>query len=326
MMNRDEFLSQLRRALEGLSQADIEDVIQYYEEMIIDKAADQGVDEEDVIAGLGPVADIAKGVRASVAPEAAAQSQPADDLGNKVLTAQADQVRSLVIEAANAPLVITSGAMDTVELRYTETARMRYDVSHNDKELRLIQRPLPKLLPILFGRVYPIEVLLPADFAGKADLSTGNGPITWEGVSLWGQLTLTTSNGTITLRNCQAKGITLRSSNASLRAHAASAQESIALHTSNGPIKAEGLSGTDITLHTSNGSIQCMGIAAQDITFKTSNGPIGGALPGRASEYTVTSSTSNASNSLRDHQHAGPKRLNAHTSNGSIRLHFAQDE
>ena len=29
MMNRDEFLLQLRRALDGLSQADIEDVIQY---------------------------------------------------------------------------------------------------------------------------------------------------------------------------------------------------------------------------------------------------------------------------------------------------------
>ena len=85
-MNRDEFLSQLRRALDGLSQADIEDVLQYYEEMIIDKAADQGIDEEDVIAGLGSVADIAKGVRASVAPEAEAELGPADDLGSKVLT------------------------------------------------------------------------------------------------------------------------------------------------------------------------------------------------------------------------------------------------
>ena len=56
-MNKQEFLAELRRGLDGLPQDDIKQSLDYYSE-IIDDRIDDGIDEAEAIAALGDPRDI----------------------------------------------------------------------------------------------------------------------------------------------------------------------------------------------------------------------------------------------------------------------------
>lgn len=60
-MNKQEFLSELSKGLEGLSQSDIDKTLEYYSEMIDDRMED-GESEEAAVAGIGRPEDIARQV------------------------------------------------------------------------------------------------------------------------------------------------------------------------------------------------------------------------------------------------------------------------
>lgn len=57
-MNKTEFLAELEKNLNGLPKADIDERLSFYSEMIDDKL-EEGQSEEEIIAGFGPVEDIA---------------------------------------------------------------------------------------------------------------------------------------------------------------------------------------------------------------------------------------------------------------------------
>ena len=57
-MNKQEFLTQLRKELSGLPQNEIEERIAFYGEMIDDRV-DEGLSEENAVAEIGSVSDIA---------------------------------------------------------------------------------------------------------------------------------------------------------------------------------------------------------------------------------------------------------------------------
>lgn len=56
-MNKQEFLSQLRKGLQGLSQDDIEERLAFYSEMIDDRIED-GIPEESAVEAVGEVGEI----------------------------------------------------------------------------------------------------------------------------------------------------------------------------------------------------------------------------------------------------------------------------
>ena len=58
-MTKNEFLTELRAALEGLPEEDIEKSLEYYSEMIDDRIED-GLSEEESVADLGSIEDIRK--------------------------------------------------------------------------------------------------------------------------------------------------------------------------------------------------------------------------------------------------------------------------
>jgi uncharacterized membrane protein len=58
-MNKQEFLAQLRNRLSGLPQKDMEDRLTFYSEMIEDRMED-GLSEEEAVAAVGTVDEIAK--------------------------------------------------------------------------------------------------------------------------------------------------------------------------------------------------------------------------------------------------------------------------
>ena len=56
-MSKQEFLTQLRKALSGLPQNDIEERIEFYSEMIEDRI-DEGLSEGEAIAAVGTVEEL----------------------------------------------------------------------------------------------------------------------------------------------------------------------------------------------------------------------------------------------------------------------------
>ena len=100
-------------------------------------------------------------------------------------------------------------------------------------------------------------------------------------------------------------------------------QGACGVHTSNGSISASQVEAGSLSLQSSNARIHVEQVRASGITLATSNGSIGGTVVGDPEEYTITTSTSNASCSP---ENAGdPRRAegsSASTSNGSVALQF----
>lgn len=66
-MNKQEFLSRLRKGLSGLSQQDIEERVIFYNE-IIDDRIEEGIPEEDAVAEIGSVDEITAQITADIPP------------------------------------------------------------------------------------------------------------------------------------------------------------------------------------------------------------------------------------------------------------------
>ena len=66
-MTKQEFLLQLNRALAGLPQEEIEERLTFYSEMIDDRI-EEGLSEEEVVAGIGSPHDVAEQIKADFAP------------------------------------------------------------------------------------------------------------------------------------------------------------------------------------------------------------------------------------------------------------------
>ncbi len=364
-MNRKEFLDQLGTALQRLNPRDREDALGFFDEMIADKAADQGRSEEDVIADLGPVEEIAASVLGSmpgaeseppqqtdeVPSQSAAQATPGEgNVTGKVVEASASQVHNVVIRAEECPLIIRRGSDSQLTLRYTESHDLRFQCSLEDGELRLNQQS--RLRYGLFGWRFwgqrldtTIELTVPADFASSLDAQTSNSSIRAEDIAFWGALRLQSSNGRVRAKRLQARSIEIATSNASIQVENLTSQQgmevrtsngainasdlhaahAVTLRTSNGHIEARQVQGSQLTLRSANGSLRFGGLESLDISLITSNSRIEGGVSGQPADYTVVASTVNGSNSLKDHTGAGPRRLEARTLNGSIRVHFEGD-
>ena len=64
-MSKDVFLSELRKRLAGLPQEDIEERLTFYSEMIDDRIED-GLSEEEAVAGIGSIDDIASQIMSEI--------------------------------------------------------------------------------------------------------------------------------------------------------------------------------------------------------------------------------------------------------------------
>ena len=64
-MNKESFLAELRSGLSGLPQADVEERLSFYGEMIDDRV-EEGMSEEEAVAGIGPVDEVVKQTVADV--------------------------------------------------------------------------------------------------------------------------------------------------------------------------------------------------------------------------------------------------------------------
>ena len=349
-MTTQEFLTGLESRLKGMQPEDVADALTYFDDLITDRAQAEGIPEEEVIAGMESLDQIAAALlegnqEPQVVPPSADEQEPFE--GRRSVHVHGNAVRSLTISAFNVPIRIKASSHEELKLSYTQDRFTSYDYSFDHGELRLVQQPLDLLTTLRLGflmrRVNPIVLELPSDFAANSEVETRNASIEAEDLSCWGWLKLKSSNASLRLKRIQCLGdllaqtsngsikatklsgktITLKTSNGSLEAQELKATGRLQLTTSNARLEvSELIAGDELQLKTSNGTLQVEQLEAPAIRMETSNANVKGSLPGKPEDYSVESRTSNGKDSLRDHRYEGAKRLYARTSNGNIRLEF----
>ncbi len=308
-MNRNAFMESLGRALEGMKEKDKQDALNYFDELIGDKALDRGCTEEEAIADLGPIEAIAASIRQSESsaqtPKAAqaveqAGSQGSDEtgFGVKTVTAKASGVHSVLIETANVPISLEPGSDDEIILQYTQDAYDIYDFSLKDGAMRLIRRHIEPLqmLGFLFQyrRSARIMLKVPAEFAANCELITSNSSIAVRDISFWSWLKCRTSNSTIRLERLKAQGdLTAKTSNSSCTLEKLQVSGKLHANTSNSRLAAVDVRASEISLMTSNASLNAHRLQAQGpITLESRNGKLEAEKVGTPAQFTLH--TSNA--------------------------------
>lgn len=334
-MKREEYLNKLKLTLEGHDFAQVEEAIGYFDELLQDRMTDEGLQEEEAVAGMEAPEDIAAKLREERRKEqqTGTKAEPAGEQplsGIKTIRVRADQVRSIRVRDRNTRLTVRGAEGEDIVIRHPETEKIRYTFSLENGRLSLLRDPIDFAsimfsLDFLSREMREVSVEVPRELAAELDLRTSNAKLELEGFNCWGQAMAATSNTSLTARNLQAKRLELASSNGSLALQGLRVQQDLRAATSNARITAEGVSAPQsLTLKTSNGSISVSKLDSREISLTTSNSSVKGTLPGKLEDYAVKASTSNGKNSLPRERAGGDKALTVHTSNGSISLGFME--
>lgn len=328
-MKREDYLEKLKLTLEQDDFGPVEEAIAYFDEMLKDRMAEEGVDEETAVATMEPPEQIASQLK-QFRPESPPKAGGGEPItpGVRSISARPGLVKHIVIRDRNNRLILRGWDKDEILLRHPETEKIRYDFTLEDGTLSLIRRPAELSLQLFqFESLSPemreVTLDVPKELAAALDLRTSNGRLSAEGLNCWGEALLKTSNGSLRLKDFSAKTLQAGTSNGSLTLQKVRAGKTLAATTSNGKITAEDVSAPErLSLHTSNGSIDVDNLSGKNLEFTSSNGAIRGRLPGSMSDYAIRSSTSNGRSSLPRQQDGGTATLNVHTSNARIDLNF----
>ncbi len=179
--------------------------------------------------------------------------------------------------------------------------------------------------------------------SGNVALKTTNGAIRVVDVECAGSLSAVTTNSSITLRQVTGNGVSLESTNGSLSLEDVKSGSALSGGTTNGSISVRDASCEKALFVTDNGSIHLDRLSAAVqmeartknasihtdvlkspiIRLFSTNGSLKGTLAGRQEDYYIDTSTTNSTSNLGTNLNDTlPGRLEARTTNGSIRLEF----
>ncbi len=332
-MKREEYLGKLKLTLQQNDFQQVEEAIAYFDEMLQDRMADDGLAEDDAVSTMEEPEQVAARLKESPEEEREAEKTPVSGAetpfdGIRTIRVRVDQARFIRVRDRNTRLIVRGGAGNEIVIRHPETERIRYTFSLEDGRLSLLREPLELSFrmfsfDILSREMREVTLELPEDLAAELDLRTSNAKLTLEGFGCWGQIAAATSNASLVARDVQAKRMELSAGNGALNLSRLRVRQDLKASTSNGKITAEDVKAPQsLTLKTSNGSIVVSGLDSGDITLLTSNGAVKGSLPGKPEDYAITSATSNGRSSLPRERAGGSRKLSVRTSNGSIGLDF----
>lgn len=309
-MKKVEFLVKLREALEALPSEEQIRSVAFYEEVLDDRIED-GMDEEEAVAALGTVEDIARRILEEVPGTLSIpkKSDGYDRYEKKQYDTNNDKVRGVRIFTKNCPVNIEVSPDRDIHVYYTDTEWEHYEIQCTDGLLEIRAVPtgdfFNRLWSMFHWKERTLTVELPGSFVGGAYVETTNGAFYVRGVTFGGRLELHTTNGAVKLESTQAPGIYAR--------------------TSNGVIRLLRVTSASIMANTSNGAVMFDRISSPDIFVETSNGAVKGSVLGGMSEYRIESRTSNGKSNLPSRKSDGAKSLKAITSNGVITVDFIPD-
>ncbi len=249
-------------------------------------------------------------------------------------------IETVLVRARDMPVTVLPGDGDQITIEYFTCEEDPYDVTLENGVLALKCKydssPFSRTTSSWFFFVsnsvnvvtHPrteVKVYVPQGYAGDFQLDTSNAGINVSSFPAVGEVRVGTSNGNVEIEKIGAQMVDARTSNAAMTLTEVAAKRSFTAATSNGALTVRrAASGEKLQLETSNGHVAVEEIAAPAIDIRTSNAAVTGNVGGNREDYTISSSTSNASNNLNSGG-SGQRRLTVETSNGAIDVRFFGD-
>lgn len=160
---------------------------------------------------------------------------------------------------------------------------------------------------------------LPESFTGELAVSTSNGGLEMEGISLT-SLSLTSQNGYVSVKDGTFSTIAVQTNNGAVTLQGVTAN-TVTAETDNGLVSLRSISAETIEANTDNGAVKISRVEGQDIRLKTGNGAVIGTILGMRDDYRITASTGLGSCNLSNTE-TGLRILNVRTGCGSIDISF----
>lgn len=260
-------------------------------------------------------------------------------------------IDKVLVDTRNTDVEVKLSQDGKVHISYTERENGKYTLSLESGVLSLVRENNEKwYLKFVFGlfswwsdKSDNIVVEIPADSDFDLSLDTSNSQISVLDVGDIGEIRCRTSNSRIEVEQFYASSAYLYTTNSRIIANLLTTSGSFTAETTNGNILISNLTANGdisastsnssillssvsadntVTLLTSNSDIQLSSVSGKDISLQTSNGDITGNLAGKITDYSICYRVSNGSSNLPELL-SGEKSLYARTSNGDIRISFA---
>ncbi len=324
-MKKEEYLRKLKFQLIDLPGEDLEQIEDFYEELILD-GIEQGYTEDEVIARLERPEDVAGKIRAEygglVVYTAKGKSKEEKQGYESV-----DQIHTVRVQSENMRIRIRT--VESGPVRVLFQPREGQDLVNFKEEDGVFsfkhERKGNSYLDWI-SHFFDMQVLileLPMNFAGNLWIKTKNSSVSVSGLGNLSLGEFISNNGKIHVKNSHIEKLTVQANNGKIDLSNLMGNDMEA-SSGNGLITARECRFTDrLVLQTQNGAVTGKNLIGDHISMQTCNGFVTGNIIGNEKDYNIESSTKNGFNNLENV--ASPERsktLRAKTHNGRIQIEF----
>lgn len=330
-MKKEEYLRKLKYQLMDLPGEDLSQVEDFYEELIYD-GMEQGLSEEEILAGFESPEDVAKKIRAEYGGLAVYTAKGGSKEKNREKTqgyASSELIHTVRIETENLRIRVKSIEEGPVRV-YFKQKEGQDQVTFEEKDgVFFFKHEMKGKNPLylnwlnFFLEMNVLVVELPVNYSGKLSLKTTNGSIRVSGLGNLSCGEIDSNNGMIKMENSYAEKLTIKTNNA--RIELANVRgEQLDVSAGNGMISVKECRFVQrLSLQTQNGTVTGRNLISDDISLQTCNGIVSGTIIGNRNDYNINSFTRNGFNNLENvFEPERAKKLLAKTHNGRIQIEF----
>ena len=211
-MNKNQFLEELSRRLEGCSDAERKIALDFYAEMISDRM-EEGMTEEEAVAALGSIDQIIR----DAAPELQRMAQPEPptppSMPDRSRTLLREPVRAISASSGSANISVLCAALPEgttalVEYRLPKDASCTCRIQDGMLYVQYTsQRRTFSLMELLRGETgASIQVTLADRTLVRGEITSSSGDAVLSGLAFSGSLNVSSSSGDISLKDVSAQG------------------------------------------------------------------------------------------------------------------------
>ncbi|MDD6616750.1 MAG: DUF4097 family beta strand repeat-containing protein [Lachnospiraceae bacterium] len=324
-MKKEEFISKLRFCLSDLPMEDLDQIIDFYQELIFD-GIEQGYTEEEILRRFDAPEEVARQIRAEygglVVYTAKGKSKE-----EKYEYGPKDMIHTVKVQTENLRIHIRTVEDGPVKVYFKPREGQDIVTCKEDNGVFSFEHKSKGSSPLSwlnFFIDYNLLVLeLPCSFAGNLWIRTTNASIKGSGMMNLAQAEIISSNGKIKLENSKIERLRIKSNNAKIEI-ANVAGETLEAASGNGIITARDCRFTEqLTMETQNGAVTGKNLIGDHIVMNTFNGLITACVIGNQQDYNLDCCTMNGFcniESVRSPERT--KDLSARTHNGRIQIDF----
>lgn len=300
-MKKAEFLTKLRQALDAAGVANVDSIIQYYDELIYD-CMEEGISEENAVASLGSIEEIVKKSGGEVKPSLSYAGRitalnDSSNVNKKKLTGIICVSALAIIAVAAMMIGFTKGLFKKivpVNLNFNEETYVATE-SSGITTLEINEFSHKIYVYATTDKDISIRYKIPEGYPDNVKITNTGSSLVFERRSLSGSFTMygntdtevyipqnmvvkleaKNTSGGIVVKGLDFIDLSLESSSGNIQADVAKSLGGITMKTTSGSIKAENLEATEaLIIGASSGNINVTDVKADRVKASASSGAI----------------------------------------------------